>query len=709
MMVSREARSFCRICSGFCGMVLSIDEAGRIVGARGDKAHPLTRGYACLKGLQAPAAHNGPQRLRRPLKRLADGRFVPIPMAEALDEIADRLGRLLDEHGPDALAAFRGTITVYSAISAQIIPDWLAAFGSRGFYTTMTIDQSAKWVTAERLGMWGAGKQRFFDADVWMWIGTNPLLSLGSPGIANNPALSLRGAKARGLKLIVIDPRRTETALHADLFIQPRPGEDVSIAAGLIRLILENGWHDADFCAGHVAGLEALRAAVEPFTPAYVAARAGIDAEDLRKAAALFAEAPRRGIAHAGTGVTMAPRSNLADHLYECLNVICGRYLRAGEAVANMGVLSPVREHRAEVIGPSRGWEHGEKGRVGGHGMLFGEKMTGTLANEILMPGPGQIRAFFVDGGNPASAVPDQRKFVRALKGLDLLVTIDPVMSTTAQLSHYVLPPTTFYEHADMATPFYETFFFDRPFAAYTPAVTAPPPDAEVADDWLYFWEIARRLGRDIRFFGEPLGLDRAPTADRLHSILLTGAPVSFETIASRAGQPLDLPPVIVAPASPDGGRFAVAPPDVIAELAEVHAGRLAPGRDDRFPLSLIVRRLREVSNSMYHELPAIRQRMPYNPAYLHPEDLAALGLAAGDHARILSDHGEIPAIVAADPSLRRGMVSMAHGWGGLPDDGAGYDKVGAYTGLLISTDRDLEAINAMPRQSAIPVRVERA
>ena len=710
MAAPRQARSFCRICSGYCGMILDIDGDGRLVGARGDKAHPLTRGYACIKGLQAPEAHNGPARLRHPLKRLADGSFARIPLDAALDEIGAKLATLVDRHGPEALAAFRGTITVYSALSAQMLPDWLAAFGSRGFYSTMTIDQSAKWVTVERLGMWSAGKHSFAEADVWMWIGTNPLLSLGSAGIASNPALSLRDAKARGLKLIVIDPRHTETAQHADLFIQPRPGEDVAIAAGLINIILAERWHDAAFCAENVAGLGTLRRAVAPFTPDYVAARAGIAAADLHRAAAMFADGPRRGVAHAGTGVTMAPRSNLADHLFECLNVICGRYLRAGEPVANPGVLSPARELRAEVIGPSRGWEHSEKGRIGGHGMLFGEKMTAMLADEMLTPGPGRIRSLFVDGGNPASAVPDQRKFVAALRSLDLLVTIDPFMSTTARLSHYVLPPTTFYEHADMASPVYETSFFARPFAAYTPAIVAPPADAEVADDWLLLWEIARRAGREISFFGQPLGLVAPPTAEQLHRILLRDAPASFDMVEAHAGQPLDLPPAIVAPASADAGRFAVAPPDVVAELAAVRAEwqpTTAVVESTRYPFRLISRRLREVSNSMYHELPAIRRRVPYNAAYLHPQDLAALDLAAGDRVRIISDHGEIPGIVSSDDNLRRGTVSMAHGWSGLPDDQSAYEDVGAYTGLLISTDRDLEPINAMPRQSAIPVRVE--
>ena len=704
----REEKSFCRICAGFCGMVLSIDDAGRIAAIRGDKDHPLTRGYACIKGLQAPEAHNGPSRLLHPLKRMDDGSFSEIPLDQALDEIAAKLGAILDRDGPEALATFRGTINVFSAVSSQMLTDWLAAFGSTNFYSTMTIDQSAKWVTIERLGMWAAGRQALADADVWMLIGTNPLVSIGSPGLSSNPSLTMREAKARGMKLIVIDPRRSETASHADLFLQPRPGEDPTIAAGLLNIILKRGWEDSAFCEAHVEGLDALRAAVSPFSPDYVAARAGVPAADLIAAAEMFAGQPRRGIAHAGTGVTMAPHSNLADHLYDCLNVVCGRFLRAGEVVGNPGALGPSYPRHAEVFAPRRSFESGPRSRIGRHGMLFGEKMTGVLADEILTPGPGQVRALFVDGGNPASAIPDQIKLVEALRSLELLVTIDPAMTTTARLSHYVLPPKVFYEHGDLPPPAYETSLFARPFAAYTPAVSSPPEGADVADDWYMLWSLASRLGRTVVFNGVALDPNQPPTDEQLHALVLRGAMTPFETMKAQRGELIDLPPEIVQPARAEAdGRFEVAPADVLAELAAVR-GESEPASDDDFPYRLVARRMREVSNSMYHDFPAVRRRLRYNPAYLHPEDLVDLGVGSGDRVRILSDHGVISAIVEADPDIRRGVVSMAHSWGGLPDDACDYLEVGAYTGLLISTGRDVEALNGMPRQSAIPVRLER-
>jgi anaerobic selenocysteine-containing dehydrogenase len=701
-VTTREAKSFCRICSGFCGMILTVDADEKIAAIRGDDAHPHSRGFACLKGLQARRSHHGSQRLLHPQKRMADGSFASVPLEQALDEIAAKLAFIVDRDGPAALAAFRGTANVFSGVSGQIVPDFLKAFGSSGFYSTMTIDQSAKWVTIERLGMWAAGRQPLEGSDVCMLAGVNPLVSLSAPGFAGNPVVTMKEMKAKGLKLIVIDPRRTETAQFADLFLQPLPGEDVSIAAGLLHLILGEGWHDREFCAHYVEGLDGLQGAVRPFTPDYVEKRSGVPAADLRRAAEMFAREARRGVAHAGTGVVMAPHSNLSDHLFDCINVVCGRYLRAGERVPHPGLMGPPWPRTAEVIPPRRSWERGERSRIGNYGMLFGEKMTGVLADEILASGPGQIRALFVDGGNPASAVPDQIKFIAALQELELLVTIDPVMSTTARLSHYVLPPTMMYEHADSAPPTYETSIYTRPVSGYADAVIAPPPGSEVMDDWAMLWEIARRAGREIAFCGVPLGIDVPPTADRMHEILFGNSRVPFSRLREEAGRLVEIDPVFVEEPAQPSARFMVAPEDVVAEIASV---RSEPAGRAKHTHRLTSRRHREVSNSMYQDFPAIRKRLPYNPAYMHPGDLAALGIASGRKVRIASDHGEIDAIVEADAGIRPGVVSMAHSWGGLPGDGP-YEKVGAYTGLLISTDRDLDPINAMPWQSAIPVSI---
>src|SRR3546814_7712469 len=261
-----------------------------------------------------------------------------------------------------------------------------------------------------------------------------------------NPVKRLKEAKARGLKLIVIDPRRTETARYADVFVQPLPGHDAAIAASMLRIIMAEGWHDAAFCAQHVADLDLLREAVEPFTVEYVSGIAGVTPRILREAAEAFACTGTRGIATTGTGTDMSPHSNLSEHLIECLNVVCGRFVREGEEIGNPGFIFRREGLRAQVDSPTRSWEHGPRTRTGGYGPIGGEMATGVLADEILKPGPGRIRAMINHGGNPAVTVPDQRKIVEALRSLELLVSIDPFMTPTARLSHYILPPKLSYE-----------------------------------------------------------------------------------------------------------------------------------------------------------------------------------------------------------------------------------------------------------------------
>jgi anaerobic selenocysteine-containing dehydrogenase len=702
--VLREARSFCRICAGNCALLLEV--AGeRIVAARGDKSNPLTHGYACIKGLHLHDAHNSPERLLHPLKRQPDGRFVRIGLEEALDEIAERLRALLAHNEPDCVAAFRGTLNYSNPVANQMLPDWLRALGSRSFFSTMTIDQSAKWVTAERLGRWAAGPDPYERADVLLLIGSNPLVSLSTFNcVLQDPARALKAFRQRGGKLIVIDPRRTETARHADVFLQPLPGEDPTLIAGLLHLILSHEWHDAEFCAQHVNGLDLLRVGVAPFTPDYVARRTGVAPAELVRAAETFARLARRGSAASGTGPDMAPHSNLAEHLIQCLNVICGRFARAGDPVQNPGVIGAHVTPRAEVVAPRRSWETGPKSPLTGFGTLFGEKMTGTLVEEIKTDGPGRIRALFVDGGNPVGAIPDQRAVVQALSQLELLVTIDPFMTSTARLSHYILPPKMMFERADLTTRDYEKFVLFRPYACYTEAVVQPPTGSELVDDWYPFWALARRLGHIVEFDGVPLDMHKCPETDELLALLARNGAVPFAEIKRLGGGRIfDLAPQFVQPAV-GKARFEVAPEDVVRELEDV----LAEGAlQHPFPFRLTVRRMRDVQNTMYHHLPAIQRRVPYNPAWMHPEDLQSLGIDDGANATVISEYGQIPAVVRSDPTLRKGVVSMTHGWGGLPEEPGNYRQVGSNPNLLIDSRRR-DPINAMPVMSAIPVRIER-
>ena len=710
---TREALSFCRQCMGMCGTVVTLDEKNHVVEVRGDPDDPSTLGYACFKGLKANEAHSSPNRILQPMKRGPDGRLEPIALDKALDEIAEKMAAMIEEDGPESIAGYRGGGAFFTSSSCIMLPALLEAIGSPKSYSSVTIDQSAKVVTLGRLGIWPPGRTPFSRSDVYMLIGANPLVSVSANGFdTRNPTKRMRAARERGMKLIVIDPRRTETARFADVHLQPLPGEDCTILAGLLHIILEAGWQDREFCERYADDVEALREAVAAFTPELVARRADVPVETLQEAARLFADECSTGPACGSTGPDMAPGGNLAEHLIECLNIVCGRYLREGDEIEHPGAIQARQPVKAEVIPAPRWWEHGYKSRVGGFGQLIDEMPTGTLPDEILEPGPGRVRCLLVHGGNPASAIPEIEKVERAFEELDLLVAIEPFRSTTAQMADYVLPPTLQYERADLPIWLYESLVSPEPYTRYTKAIAQPPDGACVRDDHYYFWAIAQRLGLQLNLFGEPLDMQTAPTTDEILARTAKNAPIPFEEIkAAERGVFLDHDRQFVEPGDPDSPhRFSLLPEDVARELRDVEAKLDRPALGEPgFRYRLAVRRMRDANNSAGLGLPSIKARLPFNPAFVNPDDMAAEGLDEGDPVEIASAHGAIRARVSADSTVRRGVVSMTHAFGGLPREKPSYDEGGVSTNWLTSLDESArESINAMPWMTGFPVALRR-
>jgi anaerobic selenocysteine-containing dehydrogenase len=313
--------------------------------------------------------------------------------------------------------------------------------------------------------------------------------------------------------------------------------------------------------------------------------------------------------------------------------------------------------------------------------------------------------------------VPDQRGITKALRQLDLLVCVEPFMTNTARLAHYVIPPKLMFERADLPSRDYESYIMFQPYAQYSAAVATPPAGSEVVDDWFVFWDLARRLGKTVVFDGVPLDMGAAPTTDALLKILARHGSVSFEELRRHPeGKIFEVEPMTVQPGGASNtARFDVMPDDIERELMqtlnEVQAlnESQAPNEVPSMPgftHRLAVRRVRDVQNTMYHHLPAIRRRMPFNPAFVHPEDLAAQELVEGQCVTIVSAHGRIRAIVQADPTLRRGVVSIPHGWGPMPDEELEPYR-GANPNQLLSATVGIDPINAMPVMSAVPVRIE--
>lgn len=688
--------SYCRICQASCGILAEVRD-NRIVRIVGDADNPLSEGFTCPKGRRGGELHSGPQRLRTSLKRMSDGNFVPIDPLDAAAEIGGRLLAISATHGADAIGMFRGTQQAFNSLTKPVASAWWKGVGSHKLFSTMTIDQSAKWVVTGRMGEYLGGRQGFAEADVWLLAGTNPLVSVNGGTadgpLMHNPSVALRRARERGLKLIVIDPRRTETAALADIHLQPAPGHDALMFAGLLNVVLGEGLHDRAFCAAYAEGVDELAVAVGDATPDRVAEVTGVPVARLIEAARLFAAGPR-GMVSTGTGTCMGPDSNVAEHLATCLNVICGRYRRVGEPAFGPAVMGPDVPVRAEVALAARTWNEGYRSRLGA-GLLMGELPSCTLNDEILEPGADRIRALIVSGGNPVLAMPDAHRTRQALGSLDLLVAIDTRLSETAQLADYVIAPTMFYERDDHTLAM--EYVFPKPYAMVTGPIIDPPPGT--IDDWRFFFELARVMGIPLKVAGRILDADSPPSSRQLLEWSAGRGRVPLANIAAAPHGLLAEPrQAKVEPPSEamQGNRLQLLPADVAEELrAALNRPAPRPGE-----LNLIVRRMRGLMNSLGRDFTDLHGE---NPAHFNPEDMGRLGIAEGVQVRLSSAHGEVFATAASDATLRPGCVSLTHGWGGLgPSDGIGHN-----VNWLTGHDAQTQTINFMPVLTAVPVVAE--
>lgn len=714
----RTVASFCRTCTAVCGTKVTIDDQDRIISVRGDHDNAMSNGYACFKGLNSYEALYSPDRLLHPLKRRFDGSFERISIDRALDEIAGKMRQIMDQNGPEALGLYTGNGAIFNSAAAAIQLPFMQALGSRRFFTTTTIDQSAKMVSCERMGFWAAGPQRADTADVVMVFGSNPLVSHASASfLMSDPVRKIKAAKARGMKLIVIDPRLTETARYADIHLQPIPGQDTAIAAGLIRIILEEGWEDREFCERYVGrhGMAALREAVAPFEAGMVTRRAGLQEGQLRTAAEMFARDSERGPATTGTGNNFGPHSNVAQHMADLLNVVCGRYLREGDRTL-FEMLNPEGPIYPEVIPPMRTWEHVPPGRIRGMGTLFNrEEMTGALADEIVTPGKGQIRGLLIHGGNPVLAIPGQKRMVEAMQTLELSVAIDPFMTQTARYCDYILPPTMPYERADLPLTLPGVVFTDINWIQYTPPVVSRPVGSELVEDWQVFAGLAKRLRLRIQYnHTTDLDWEKPLTTDDLLAIRAADGRVSLDEIKKYpSGHSFEFASSYVSPARPESmAKFDVMPADVKAELDEALRYEVTPenivSRGKQFSYLVSSRRMRHVFNSVGTiGMPGIRAKSKFNPAYVHPDDMTSLGLVNGDCVELSSDVGWITAIAETDETMRPGVISIAHGWGMTTGEKMD-ENGGVCIGSLTAADRDYQHINAMPRMTAIPINIRK-
>ena len=706
----REIYSYCRGCVAHCGLIFDVED-NRIVSHRGNPDHVNSAGFKCVKGDMSVEHIRGlERRFTESQQRDSTGGLAPIGSEALMDRVAAAIARSLRDYGPRSVALYIGTAGYRKSFNLSMAKQFMGAIGSPAMFSTMTIDQSAHWVVDGRMGVFATGKPAFEDLDLIVLAGTNPAISHGGPYIAApmvNTIPKLRSYRERGGKLIVVDPRATETARLADVHIQARPGTDAEVFAGLVRLVLENGWQDEAFCARFVQRLDELRAAVEPYTPDRVAERAGVAAETLLEAARHIGAAGKVSMGF-GTGLSMSPHPNTAAHMIEALNAICGGYVRAGDVVRNPGLFQK-RPLVEQVLPPNRTWE-AEPKLGGGFGTLYGEFPSSRLADEILTPGPNQIRTLIVLGANPMMAFGEPRRMREALQSLDCLVVVEPRPTETTDLADFVVAPPLQYEVADVNV--MVSGWTEQLYLQFSEPVVEPPPGT--LTEWMFFNGLANRLGHTLRLMpvgfggdvkaaaeaGTPLVAGEPWTTERLIERALADAGVSLEELKTQPhGVKPDLAEArVAAAANDDGARLDVCPPDVAAELAEVIGAQpLVAGK-----YRLIVRRVVELMNSEFRMSQTVARRFDgAAPLYIHPDDMAEEGFAPDAMIMIEGRHGRIFARARADRTLRRGVVAMPHCWSGDPSRPA----VEGHTSNLVSMAiADVQAIDGMPQQSALAV-----
>jgi len=705
--------AICRVCHISCPLKVEIEDDVP-VRAWGDKDNKVYWGYSCIKGRQLPAIHRNPQRLLGAFKRRPDGGFDPIPAESAIDEIADKVRLLVDRFGPRAIADYCGTFGALYLLPEAMSGAFLAALGSPMHFTNGTIDQPGKPIAMALHGRWGGGLQSFADADVCLLLGNNPLLSKWGGIPPFNPAKRLRDAQARGLKLIVVDPRRTETAAKAELHLQCRPGHDAAILAAIIQWIIANQLYDHDFVAAETDGFDRLSQAVADFTPERVAARAGLAVDQLIDAARLFATA-RRGYANAGTGSNMAPHGTLMEYLVLVLNSLCGRWLRAGEKLPNPYVYIRAPQGKAQPGRRQPAYGFGERLRVRGLSNTAAGMPASVIAEEILLPGEGQVKALFVNGGNPVENMPDQIRMIEAYRALQLSVALDTRMSASARLSDYVFgtrilleEPAISIANEGMIASYGLSVGCPEPFGQYQPKLVEPPKGSDVIAEWELYWGLGRRLGLPLMLRGQPVDMVNKPTSDALLRLYTRGARIPFdEVMRFPAGHVFDDPSLLVRPRDQDcTERLHLAAAEMIEDLADL-ARALDKADDQSYPFRLISCRLHEIYNSSCRDLPMLAARRPFNPLFAHPDDLAALGAADGDLVTIASARATIVAVAEADPSIRRGVVALAHGHGGVPGPVNDVRRHGSAVSRLIDNSVSYDRFSGLPRMSAIPVTLK--
>ncbi|MEU9284798.1 molybdopterin oxidoreductase family protein [Streptomyces sp. NPDC048275] len=723
--MSRTALRICPLCEATCGLTLTI-EGTRVTGARGDRDDVFSKGFICPKGASFGAADGDPDRLRTPLVR-KDGELREATWEEAFDAVAAGLRPVVERHGPHAVGVVLGNPNVHTMAGALYPPVLLTALRTHSLFTASTVDQMPKHVSSGLLyGDANAIPVPDLDhTDHLLLIGANPLESNGSLCTAPDFPGKLRALRARGGTLTVIDPRRTRTAKLADRHVAIRPGTDALLLAAMTYVLFEEKLVALGDLAPHVQEVDELADAVRDFTPEAASEACDVPAGTIRALARELAAAPTAAV-YGRIGSCTVPHGTLASWLVDVLNILTGNLDRPGGALfprsATDKTPRPAGPGRGFALGRwhSRVSRHPEvKGELPlaalaeeidtatpegstattERGTATTEGSAATPEASTADPRGGPIRALIAVAANPVLSAPDGDRLDKALDSLDFMVSVDPYLNETSRHAHVVLPPPPPSQSA------HHDFAFNtlavRNQVRYTRAAVPLEPgrmaeteilarlvlaasgmhgadpsavDTLVIDSTLGKAvndahgpvhgrdpkELAaaltgengpeRRLDMMLRLgpYGDGFGV--RPDGLSLEKLLAHPHGIDLGPLGSRLPQPLKTP----------SGRIELLPGPIVDDLPRLRAAL----RERPAAIVLVGRRHLRSNNSWMHNVPALTGGTNRCTLHIHPEDAAQLGLTDGAAVRVKGAGGEVIAPAEVTEAVRRGVVSLPHGWG---------------------------------------------
>jgi anaerobic selenocysteine-containing dehydrogenase len=667
-VTARTVHSACRICTATCGILVHVDD-DRVVRVTGDPDHPLSHGYTCSKGRALPAVHHSTDRLNGP-----ELHGAPASWDDTMSDLATTLSRLVDEHGPNAVASYRSYGWANDCNARYATDAFLRALGTTQIYSSTTLDLPNKRVVPFLM----LGTDLAFPLVDWdhtslvIYVGANPLVSHGHGAATPDPIVRLRTLRAGGGAVVVIDPRTTETARMSDLHLTPRPGTDAVLLACVVRAVLAQR-PDCGYLDAWVSddSLARLTSAVRIYDIHTTAGICDIDVSEVQQLIDVVAAHPRLSV-QTGTGLSMGASANVAEWMAWALTIVTGSLDRVGGTVFNPGFL-----HRSEggvvvrpwITGPSSVSHPDQAHR-------FGELPSAVLADEIL---DGPVKALIVVGGNPVRVFPDSAKTDRALRSLAALAVLEVRRTATTALATHLLAVGDQFERSDI--PAYVDSVVSVPFCQYLPQVV--PLGADRRDSWRVLAELANRMGLK--------GPDQNGDGEELLRRATSRARVDFDELQRHPSgvQADDVPaPGWLIPGALAVERIDVAPVQLVEQFATL--------RHDLTGDALILtnRRLPHQMNSMLQEVPAQR-RGPQATLLMHPHDAAARGVVDGTEVTVSSRHGSTVARADVGLGIRRGVVSLPHAFGspdvnGLTSVAQGLDPL---TGMPVFTGLAVEVV----------------